>query len=419
MVLWMGVEVWDIKDRTLLACILTASCVLLVTEWFVIAGIIAVIASLFYFLEEISWDLNWRTVSVLAISLSGLVLAILVLYSVIYAESVLFIAYAWIVVAIVLISMPLIFVFPKPSAPKLAGPLKLIGTASFTLQYSSSNKESVEDGVENEKTSLPVQCWFPIQKHDNLWDDIIERFFTLRATLWTSGHPVEQYDEGKMLYSVIVNHLKLPFFMLNHLCTSRSNSFYQANLDRTLTNKDHKMPIAIFSHGMTGWRQIHSSLAESLASLGFLVIASDHAPDAMISRPIGNLKDSTKFNYAPPPGSTTEEERQMFMKGCRRRMNDLQAILDHVTDGGLVTRFPALQDQLNLNHICMWGHSYGAGSVLGFCCQDSRVARIASLDSWVYPVPDELRERGIQSASVLSISAEYWNYGKVIRIQIA
>lgn len=36
-----------------------------------------------------------------------------------------------------------------------------------------------------------------------------------------------------------------------------------------------------------------------------------------------------------------------------------------------------------------------------------------NLDAWLFPVPDEIQNRGILNTEVLCLSAEMWQFGKV------
>jgi hypothetical protein len=36
-----------------------------------------------------------------------------------------------------------------------------------------------------------------------------------------------------------------------------------------------------------------------------------------------------------------------------------------------------------------------------------------TLDSWFFPLPDELRQKGIQTAAMLNLNSELWPFTKV------
>ena len=203
------------------------------------------------------------------------------------------------------------------------------------------------------------------------------------------------------------------------------NSLYQADFTHLSTihedvkeNSGIKMPIAIYSHCLYGWRQFSTSTCENLACYGFFVIACDHSPDATISRPIAQRDCFRPFDYFGPKPCTDDEERHFYRGGVNRRVNDIQQLLDYITSSALQKQYPQLTDRLNVERICMWGHSYGGTTVTSLSSIDPRPSKVIALDAWMFPMPDHMRQTGIQHASLLSLNTQYWPLAKVSRIWI-
>lgn len=208
-------------------------------------------------------------------------------------------------------------------------------------------------------------------------------------------------------------------------------------------------PIAVYSHGNYGWRQIATSTFEALASQGFVVFSMDHAPSCLSARPLSNQVLPSKpphvlsnpygytdFDYLLPKDITpgTLGERDFFAGGIDRRVREIQCLLDylctpHDGNGGLLDGYSSEdsmdykeQDYLantwdnvsnagsalggddapdkpaktlgralfhvDVEKICLFGHSFGAGTSIATACRDPRIRAVCALDSWMYPAKD-------------------------------
>jgi hypothetical protein len=159
--------------------------------------------------------------------------------------------------------------------------------------------------------------------------------------LWTSGHPDHQVNELYALSNQLAKQSGLPSIFSRQFLLSRMNAIYSTHFALPGTkNVTTTFPVAVYVHGMYGWRQIHTSLCEKLASEGFIVFATDHDPDAMISRPLGSDQTNGygRFDYDVPP--FTEEkaigedpqklERKFYAQGLARRVLDLENLVDFI-----------------------------------------------------------------------------------------
>lgn len=339
-----------------------------------------------------------------------------------------------------IVSALFLFLFPLPGNLALVGPYPFIGTTSFNLTLDPTYRDQPEyknDVFDKYNTILPLQCWFPLKPSGNPMFHLFDWFFGRKTMLWTSGHPTQEYEESVLLLNNVAKNYGLPVAITRHLSLARTKSTWQEDLSHIATPENSstsstssvsqlqvtkKMPIAIYVHGMYGWRQLHTSLAERLASAGFLVLAGDHAPDCMVSRPIKQTNTNSKepqeesqpFDFHVPDGTDASAERAFYTSGFCRRLRDIKELVDEITSGRLEARYPQLQGKLDYNHICLWGHSFGGGTVTAFACRDNRPVRIAALDGWLYPIPDRIRRRGLGAQTqALNISCTLWKFAKV------
>ena len=190
---------------------------------------------------------------------------------------------------------------------------------------------------------IPVQCWFPMKEKGTASSSYS------KAMLWTSGNPQEQERELFALLNALARNQKLPSFALKHLALTRVNSIF--NLDLTdLSDSKKVYPVAIYSHGLYGWRQIHHTACEKLASEGIIVFALDHQPDSTLSRPYKKLKTTKKFDFNVPAGSTPMEDHTFYAQGIERRQSQILALIQFL---------PSISNRLDLSLISCFGHSYG------------------------------------------------------------
>eukprot|EP01034_Spumella_vulgaris_P025471 gene25471-31937_t len=318
---------------------------------------------------------------------------------------------AYVVLVICVLTAPVHFLFPVPAARSLPGRFKLIGTTSFDIPLvdleAQNSSISQRSPVSSDRKPVSVG-----DGPENIFTAFYQTHLRGRALLWTSGNPRTEYQESDELLKQVAINYKLPDLILHHLSLSQTNSIFQRDFSGMSHSRNSGFPVAIYSHGMYGWRQCHHSACEALASHGFLVFAVDHAPDCMLSRPAGDLRGSVKFDYTIDETFGTKRERDFYTQGFDRRSNDIVALLDFILSPALGRRFPDVANKIDFDRVNLWGHSFGGGTVSTVCCRDDRVNNAVVLDGWLYPMPDADRQSGFKSASLLNISSDLWPYAK-------
>jgi hypothetical protein len=99
-----------------------------------------------------------------------------------------------------------------------------------------------------------------------------------------------------------------------------------------------------------------------------------------------------------------------------RRVNDLTHFLNFLENKGenkIDKLYPHLQNKLDVKNISLWGHSFGGGTISTLCCRDDRAINVVSLDGWLYSMPNKDRTNGFLKSTLLNISSELWDIGKV------
>lgn len=247
----------------------------------------------------------------------------------------------------------LLWLFPVPKISPLPGNFR-VGSFSFLLTNEGSS-------------DIPVQCWFPLNSNVS----------GKRSLIWTSGSVNDALEELILLLDRLADYSKIPKLLSRHLILGETNAFCQDDFRNLAKLKQYK--IAIYSHGMYGWRQVHSSCCEKLASCGFLVFSCDHSPDAMISRPPGKINESIPFDFHLPKNYDIVQERKFYGKGLTRRVNDIRTLVDFLLGESVGSKFPQLSKKIDRQNINCWGHSYGGATMTAYCCQYPFIARVRIL----------------------------------------
>ena len=286
------------------------------------------------------------------------------------------------------VTVILVFILPVSPPAVLIGKYTCIGTTSFNI----SNTESDDHCMHN----IPVQCWFPMKEKKKTSTS------PPKAMLWTSGNPMEQEREIFALLNAIAQNQRLPSFLLKHLALTRSNSIFCHDLT-DLSDTEKIYPVIIYSHGMYGWRQIHHTACEKLASEGFVVFAMDHKPDSTLARPYKDSDGNRSFDFNTPSGSTLKQDHSFHAEGINRRKRQILTLLQFL---------PSTSTRLDLSSVFYFGHSFGGGTCASVACtQKEGVKGVIVLDGWFYPLDSLTRKEG-SNAPMLMLSSHKWPSAK-------
>ncbi|RKT03053.1 platelet-activating factor acetylhydrolase isoform II [Streptomyces sp. 3211.6] len=139
---------------------------------------------------------------------------------------------------------------------------------------------------------------------------------------------------------------------------------------------DGRYPLIVLSPGFTVPRATLTSLAEDLASRGYVVAAVDHAYEsAATAFPGGRILTCLACDQAQGPGG------REAVTGTRAK--DVSFLLDRLTGRHPAWRHAGLIDR---GRIAMAGHSIGGGAALAAMAADQRIRAGADMDGGL-PVP--------------------------------
>ena len=158
------------------------------------------------------------------------------------------------------------------------------------------------------------------------------------------------------------------------LTNSPSYSFSSA----PLAPRPHKFPIVFYIHGQVGLRTDNSGSAEELASHGFVVVSSTHGGSAGMVLPDGTLV-TPKLEFHLSGNDTNPIALAVFQDQTR----DLQFLIDEF--GRLNVTDPVFAGRLDLDHIGVFGFSYGGASAAELCNVDRLCRAGVALDPGGHP----------------------------------
>jgi hypothetical protein len=170
---------------------------------------------------------------------------------------------------------------------------------------------------------LTVEAWYPAAE-------------SARAAA-EAGEPIEDFVQPDAEHATFVNLLKTA----PNPGTRRQT---QSARDASPASGTSLLPVIAFSHCASCLRFSSFTVAERLASFGFVVVAPDHAGDTLF--------DALAGNAAGIDSAFLETRRQ-----------DISAVLDAVLDPAGAVLPAGLRGRLDGNHVGMYGHSYGAATV--------------------------------------------------------
>jgi len=278
--------------------------------------------------------------------------------------------YLWGIWIFLSISLPV--VSPVFDLPEPTGPFS-IGTKLYHWVDSSRPEWFTPDTEDpNDFRELLVQVWYPVEK--------------------TTGKPVPYLYNLNIRADGIGAAGGIPGFLVSHIDLVKTHSFLN---EAIIPNK--RFPLLILSHGITGYKEIHTALIEELASHGYIVVAPDHTYDCNLTVfPDGHTADY-RSDITGYPDSVRIRRQQL-----NTRVADVRYILDQMLSSD------DFHNVINVEKVGVLGHSYGGATAIQTAYEDSRFKAVLTLDSWMNPIPELIIDSGI-SQPFLYLGRPHWN----------
>ncbi len=291
-------------------------------------------------------------------------------------------------IALLILTTLLSYAFPIFELPIPDGPHAVGTTELHLIDHSRAENYTLNA---DDRRELMVRIWYPAEQP--IADTLVP--------YWR--HAIERSK-------AVTNNTPLPWFTFTHLGRVPTHSYWQAPAAQGET----QYPVVLFSHGIgIGWASANTTLAESLASNGYVVVAIDHAFIGSASIfPQGRVvvfDQATSIAMSQPASpkvqdiqnklhSSTDwrEQVALFSKATTLAPADM---LGHVTNALSIQVEDQIfvldelerlqQDQrnafagrLDLTRIGLLGMSLGGSAVLETCSIDSRCKAGVNLDGF-------------------------------------
>ena len=208
----------------------------------------------------------------------------------------------------------------------------------------------------------------------------------IMVRVWYPAQPQEGDQKAPYVYNekligeMVSQGFGIPKYLMKNISNIKANSW--SGIDPV----DKKFPVLIFSHGHGGLKIQNTTQMEEMASHGYVIFACDHAYDAGVSIFPG---ERVIFNKTNIPEDYSEEEKWDLRRvQLDYRAADIQFMLDEMARGNFLSE--ALKNSLDLEHIGLFGHSFGGGTSIVVASTDDRIDACFGLDAWFLPVPSSV-----------------------------
>nr|XP_014348591.1 PREDICTED: platelet-activating factor acetylhydrolase isoform X2 [Latimeria chalumnae] len=205
-----------------------------------------------------------------------------------------------------------------------------------------------------------------------------------------------------------------------------------------------KYPLIIFSHGLGAFRTLYSAICIELTSQGFVVAAVEHRDESASATYYFKDKENSD---AQQQNSTTitspfleslekwiyyrrlkplEHEFPLRHQQVQQRADECIEALNLITDinsgkqvkNSLPLEFDwtTLKDCIDLCKVAIMGHSFGGATVVQSLSKDTRFRCGVALDSWMFPLGDEVYSKVIQPLFFINSERFQWA-GNIMKIK--
>jgi predicted dienelactone hydrolase len=239
-----------------------------------------------------------------------------------------------------------------------------VGTRIFEWTDDSRDEWFTEE--KDDKRRMIVQVWYPSED--------------------TNSDPVPYLVSADKWLPALSGILEIPQFLFNHLRNIGTHSVLDASVNKQIENT----PLVLFSHGIWGMRFQNTAQFEALASRGYIIASVDHAYDASLTL----FKDGTIADFRSGYEGELSEEEFWALRNpqLKTRVSDIRFMID--TIGIKKNKGEEVWSVVDMEHIGVFGHSYGGATSLIASIQDERIDAAIALDGWMIPVPLDIIDSG-------------------------
>ena len=261
---------------------------------------------------------------------------------------------------------------------KLPAPSGKYPVGSQIFQWTDSSRvEWFTNENLNDHRKIIAQVWYPSHKQEG-------------------KEPLPYIDNIELRSKTLGAAGGFPGWISEHISLIKTHSFLNASPN----TQNGPFPLLIFSHGITGMRQIHTSVIEELTSNGYVVVGIDHPYDCNLTI----FEDGSMADYRSDITGHPDSV-QIRNKQLKTRVGDISFVLDKLT---LLNNSFYFNNIIDLSLTGVLGHSYGGASAINVSFVDPRIKACLALDSWMNPLSNKIINTGINQP-FLHLGRASWN----------
>ena len=158
-------------------------------------------------------------------------------------------------------------------------------------------------------------------------------------------------------------------WLMTHLITRDLSRVQTHSIQNAQVSSEHSSyPVVIMRAGLSALTLTYTTLAEDLASHGYIVVGFDVPYRTfVVVRPNGNVIARAPQNDADR--LTGPEQTKLATKLESAWSNDMSFAVDELERMNISD--PRFRNRLNMQSVGVFGHSLGGATALQFCCNDS------------------------------------------------
>ena len=238
--------------------------------------------------------------------------------------------------------------------PALTGPYR-VGRAAFDWVDESRAEELAPET--RTKRELTVWIWYPAS---------IDKSSTASEYLPGLWRVALARREGPLMRNFLVHDASLV----------KSRSFDNADV----APGHRTYPVILMKPGIGALALDYTTLAEDLASDGYIVVASDSPYSTfLVVLHNGRVIERRRAGNAGEDAPIGEQNR-VANRVIRMWVADDRFVLDRLTDLNTSASFGRFKGRLNLQSVGVIGHSFGGATAAEFCRQDRRCTAGVDID---------------------------------------
>ncbi len=198
------------------------------------------------------------------------------------------------------------------------------------------------------------------------------------------------YPASKTRYGLINNYLptdwrkavaqKQGFLLSNFITTDLTKVYTHSIANSKLSPEQAQYPIVIMKSGIGALAIDYTTIAEDLASHGYIVVGSDSPYSTFVVVFSDGRVITRNWQGNPGDADPSEERTHLLNHLVTIWSEDTHFILNKLEQLNINDSSNQFYHRLNLNKVGIFGHSFGGATALQFCRDDQRCKAGVDID---------------------------------------